>query len=118
MKTKNKFTSILIVLLSMYTILSCRPEDGIDGEQGPQGEVGQQGNANIKQYNFGTFVHSGSQIINEIPLTSTESETSMIYVFVGTIGFWYPLSGSVTKNYSYRIFFRNNSNITECLWTG
>lgn len=38
----------------------------------------------------------------------------MIYVFVGTIGIWYPLSGSVTANYSYGIYFRNKSDITEC----
>jgi len=124
MKTRLELYTKLIALCFASLLLSnCDGDTGPEGLQGPQGEsgiqgpqgqTGQTGNANVKQYNFGAFDHNGSEMIREIPLTSAESDTSMIYVFVSTGGFWYPLPGHVTPTYSYRIYFRNNSNTTEC----
>ncbi|MEG1239156.1 MAG: collagen-like protein [Flavobacterium sp.] len=94
-------------------------ESGIQGPQGSQGETGQPGNANVKQYNFGSFVYNGDWILKEIPLTTAESETSMIYIYVSLENVvWYSLPGHVTTSYSYRTFSRKNSsnpNITECI---
>jgi|GEM_PF-1630134 len=127
MKTKLKLHTKLIALCFASLLLSnCDGDTGPEGLQGPQGEIGaqgpqgppgetgQQGNANVKQFNFGAFDYSTAEIVKEIQLTSTEFDTSMIYAFVSTNNFWYPLPGYVTPSYSYRIYFRNNSNATEC----
>lgn len=127
MKTKLKLYTKLITLCFASLLLSnCEGDTGADGlqgpqgeigsqgPQGPQGEIGQPGNANVKQYNFAAFDHMGSEIAKEIPLTIAESETSMIYIFVAANNFWYPLPGYVGPVHSYRIYFRNNANTTEC----
>lgn len=130
MKTINQFIRVLFVcFVTALCFTACSPEDGTDGTngidgtngangetgpQGPQGETGQPGNANVKQYNFAAFDHTGSETVKEIPLTSAESETRMIHIFVSANNFWYPLPGYVTTSHSYRLFFRNNSNTTEC----
>lgn len=127
MKTKLKLYTKLIALCFASLLLSncegdtgseglqgSQGENGPQGPQGPQGEVGQPGNANVKQFNFGAFDHNGAEISKEISLTSTEFETGMCYVFLLTNNFWYPLPGYATALYSYRIYFRSNSNSTEC----
>lgn len=125
MKTKLKLHTKLIALCFASLLLSnCDGDTGPEGLQGPQGEIGTQGpqgetgqpgNANVKQYNFAAFDHMGSEIAKEIPLTIAESETSMIYIFVAANNFWYPLPGYVGPVHSYRIYFSNNANTTECI---
>ncbi|SFN13577.1 hypothetical protein SAMN05421741_101258 [Paenimyroides ummariense] len=130
MKTKLKlYTKFIILCCASLLLSNCdgdtgpeglqgpQGEIGAQGPQGPQGETGQQGNANVKQYNFGAFDHSGAEIAKEIPLTVAESETSMIYIFVSANNFWYPLPGYAGPVHSYRIYFRNNANTTECFMT-
>ncbi|WP_126973966.1 hypothetical protein [Gynurincola endophyticus] len=100
-KIRGIFTLVLLVAM-----MACSKK----GDQGPPGE---DGNANVVQYNFGAFNHSGAEVQQNFALSKNDFEQSMVYVFVQYNNFWYPLPGTIGSTYSYRVFYRPMENSTD-----
>ncbi len=115
------FSSVIMTMLCASLLLSCKKGDvgpagatGAAGPAGPAGPAGAVGSANVTQYNFAAFAHSGVEVSKTFNLSKVDFEKSLLYVYVTpSNGFWYPLPGTTagaTKD--YRIYFGNATATT------
>lgn len=82
MKTTKRIL-MLLVIASMTTILGCA-KDGKDGLPGPQGPAGQNGNANVKTYDFTlTFGTSVTSQTYNMPSMSMYGKVTFVYLDKG-----------------------------------
>lgn len=114
--------SAAALFLSIILLSSCKGDAGPAGPAGPAGATGPTGatgatgatgSANVTQYSFAGFTHTGVEISRDFNLSQTDFEKSIVYTYVKTAGnFWYPLPGSVTSAYEYRTYFSNPNATT------
>jgi len=113
-----------ILLLSIQILVSCK---GTEGPQGPQGTAGAKGeagvagpqgpvgNANVRQINFGSKSHTGTDLLLTFPGTFTADviEKSLIYVYVKQNGtstsgqaaaYWFSVPGETVTGNEYSFY--------------
>lgn len=124
-----KNISVLLLMPLLLLITSC----GKDGAIGPQGENGTTGSkgdkgdpgstgipgtANVTQYNFAAFNHTGPEVQKTIALSKADFEKSLLYVFVNPgNGFWYPLPGGTAGGSNqYRLYYANTNATSTTIY--
>ena len=87
-------------------------DTGDSGPAGANGTDGEDGNANVTQYTFPSFEHTGGDIIRTIALSKSNFEKSVVLVYAQISFLWYPLPGNVGGTHEYRILY-NPSSTTD-----
>lgn len=125
---KNLLPSIIITALCASLLLSCKKGDtgpvgatgaaGASGPAGPIGPAGATGTANVTQYNFAAFAHSGGEVSKTFNLSKVDFENSLLYAYVNPgNAFWYPLPGTTAgAAKEYRIYFGNPTPTTTAIY--
>ena len=107
----------LLFITASVLLLSCKKGDdgpiGPSGPEGPAGPAGPTGTANVTQFNFAPFEHSGLEVIKTLALSKADFDKSLLYVYVNSGStFWYPMPGGTAGGIKdYRIYF--NADLTS-----
>ncbi|WP_462251755.1 hypothetical protein [Ekhidna sp.] len=121
----------ILVLISVIAIGCEGPEgppgpEGATGPTGPIGPIGQNGSdgqngqngqdgedADVTQYNYPGFTHTGVFVQFAIPKSYEEISESVVLGYAEYSGFWYPIPGYVLSTYEYRIFIDEGDTSSE-----
>ncbi len=117
------FVSASTLFFYIIFLSACKGDIGPEGPAGPAGAngatgatgpTGATGSANVTQYNFPGFTHSGTEINRDFNVTAGNLEKSMVLAYVKTIlGNWYPIPGSITSTFEYRAYYGNPNTTTS-----
>lgn len=79
-------------------------QTGATGATGPAGQDGEDGeDADVTQYNYPSFTHSGSNVQFTIPETNDVIDESIVLAYAERLSqFWYPIPGWVITSHEYR----------------
>ncbi len=125
---KHFFVAIAAMLTLSVLVSSCSKDGekgdpgptgptGPSGAAGPAGPAGPTGNANVVQYNFNGFTHTGSDVFKTFALTREHYERSLLYTFVGHSTYWYPIPGFVNNSTNeYRTYFSSPNTTTTGIY--
>jgi len=116
------FSSAIVFILSTVLFLSCKKGDvgpaGEAGPAGPEGPTGPIGAANVTQFNFPAFTHTGAEVSKTFNLPKADLDKSLVFVYVNpSNAYWYPLPGGTAGGtLTYRIYFGSTSSATSTVY--
>lgn len=125
---------IITFLLLLSIAGACESLEGPEGPQGPQGPQGPTGatgatgpagpagqngtngadgaDANVTQYTYASFTHSGTTLTFSVPHTASEFENSVSLVYWSSGTLWYLIPGYfLGTSYYYRNYFDVGSSV-------